>query len=104
MNVIYCGVNRRVGISGPDSKNPGNPYDICELTYLVRVKPGKKEGKWTFTGHGHVLRSVPCNPDNLDDFAQVGPAEEISLVLQPQPENPERNWVVGFNASKAKAA
>jgi hypothetical protein len=99
MNVIYCGVNRRVGVSS----KTGNAYDICEVVYLVPTKP-KKTDAYDYTGSGHEPRTVPCKPEAMTQFVKVKLLEEVALTFEPKPDSPMRNWVSGVSVAKEKAA
>ena len=91
MQVIYCGANRRKGVS----QKTGNSYDICEVSYLVETKP-KTTDAYVYTGHGHEVRTFPLNPTALADFQDLELGAEISLEFGPKPDSPMRNWVTGI--------
>lgn len=96
MKVLYLGASVRQGIS---SKND-LPYTIGEVLFAYPDKSGTKtdpDGKqrWSYTAHGLKTTTIPLDPKCLSQFAQVPPATEIDLLVEPIPENPSRNQVVG---------
>ena len=98
MKVTYIGANCRKGVS---EKN-GNAYTISELLYAIDDESGQKKNddgsiRWTYIGHGAKTRSLPVDPSRLSQFEKVEPFTEVNLLLEPQPDNPSRNWVVGIN-------
>lgn len=91
MKVRYLGVSRRVG----KGKTSGNAYDICELSYAREIQPKRTEN-YVFTGSGFCEGTIPCDPQCMDKFGGVKLGQEVSLLVEPQPDNWQRNWVVGL--------
>lgn len=91
MKVTYCGINRRKGVS----QKTGNDYDISDLVYLIPFK-GKRTDSYNYQGHGHEVKTLSADPACLDDFAAIKLGQEIDVALEPKPENPQHNWVVGL--------
>ncbi len=101
MKVHLIGVNRRKGVS----EKTGRDYDIAELTYAVPDEtPNQKKAPdgsilWTYVGHGQKIMTLPIKPDTIATWKDAPFGGEVSLTLEPNPANPARNWVVGFNAA-----
>lgn len=99
MKVRYIGANCRTGTS----EKTGRPYSIAEVSFLVPDSHGEKKAPdgtviWRYVGHGERVQSVPLDPSKLSDFADVKPGSQVELMLEPVPENPSRNQVVGVAA------
>jgi hypothetical protein len=101
MQVTYIGVNCRVGVS---EKN-GRPYKIAELLYAIPSDNGSSEKKaddgrtiWTYVEYGNKVRTLDLDPSCISRFAKVTPGDTLDLQLDPIPENPSRNHVVGIRA------
>lgn len=97
MKVQAIGVNCRKGTS---EKN-GRPYEIAEITYCVPDESGQKKSDsgavvWVYTGYGNRIRTLPVNPSNIHAFRDVKFPAEIDLLIEPQPDKPSHNWVVGL--------
>jgi hypothetical protein len=90
MKLAVLGVSRRHG-TGRES---GQKYDICELHYCREIRPRKTEN-YEFYGYGFTEGTLPCDPDCMKQFDGIAPGTEISVLLEPQPDNPQRNWVTG---------
>ena len=98
MEILYIGVNRRVGVSA----KTGKPYDICELNYLVPDEPAIKvdeAGKelWNYTAFGKRPQSIECDPNCIQAFSDVKSPAVVTIQVEPRPNNPSRNWVTGLN-------
>ena len=97
MQVTYIGVNHRQGVS----EKTGNSYSICELIYAVPDESSQKKNddgstRWVYTAYGCKPMTLPCDPGCIHDFKSVQPFDQVVLSLQPNPQNPARNQVVGF--------
>lgn len=96
MHVLYLGASVRQGLSNKDN----SPYTIGEVTFATPAKSAVKSDpdgskRWTFTAHGYTVRDIPLNPSALSKFQDVKPGTEVDLIVEPIPENPSRNHVVG---------
>ena len=96
MKVTYVGASCRTGVS----QKSGNAYTIAELLYGVPDENAQKKDEngvliWSYIGHGQKIRDLPIDPSKLSQFSNVKPFTEVDLILEPQPENPSKNWVTG---------
>jgi len=96
MKVTYIGANCRKGVSEKTSK----PYEIAELSYAIPDESGQKTNPdgnvvWVYSGYGSRIRTIPINPAHIHNFKDVPTLSEVVLDIEPNPENPSRNWVVG---------
>lgn len=96
MKVHYIGASVRQGRSAKDNA----PYTIGEVTYSMPDKSSSKTDpdgtpRWTYTAHGHRVFTIQLDPAKLSAFAGVKPGTEVELLVEPIPENPSRNQVVG---------
>ena len=97
MEIQYIGANCRSGVS----EKSGRPYTIAELIYMVPDEHGKKESEsgqviWTYTAFGNKVRTLPVDPTKLSAFEKVNAGAMIQVQLEPNPDNPTRNHVVGL--------
>ena len=97
MQVFYIGANCRQGTS----EKTGRPYVIAELSYCVPDESATKQNddgtvRWVYTGYGSKVRTIPIDPNRIDNFKSVSTCTEVSLQIEPQPDNPSRNWAVGI--------
>lgn len=98
MQVTYIGASCRTGVS----QKSGNAYTIAELLYAVPDENAVKKDDngaliWNYVGHGSKTRTLPIDPSKMSQFSGVKPFEEIVITLEPQPDNPTKNWVVGLD-------
>lgn len=97
MKVSYIGANCRKGTS----EKTGRPYEIAELSYAIPDESGTKTAIdsntviWVYSGYGMKIRTIPISPANIHNFKEVTPLKEVELIIEPNPENPTRNWVTG---------
>ena len=97
MEVQYVGANCRQGVS---EKN-GRPYTIAEVLYMIADEHSEKKSEdgniiWRYTAFGNKVRSLPCDPSKLSAFEKCKPGDLVQVQLEPNPENPTRNFVVGL--------
>jgi hypothetical protein len=90
MEVIFIGANRRHGIS-----KSGNPYDISKFVYAVPLKEVSREGM-EYIGCGGDVREMDIKPEAISAFSSCKIGQTVKVRLEPKPENPNRNWVVGL--------
>jgi hypothetical protein len=91
MKVVFIGASRRHGVSG----KTGNAYDICELAHAWPIEPKRTEA-YVFEGHGCSERTIELAPGALVQFAKVKVGQEVSITMEPNPRNPERNICTGL--------
>lgn len=96
MKVFYIGASVRQGRSAKDN----TPYTIGEIAFAVPDKSSSKSDpdgspRWNYTAHGHRVQTMQLDPSKLSAFASVKPCSEVNLLVEPIPENPSRNQVVG---------
>lgn len=91
MKINFIGVARRFGKS---AKN-GNSYDICELFHAWPLT-AKTTEHYTYTVHGFEQRSMKLSPDAVKEFASVSLGDEVTVILDADPENPMRNICTGL--------
>jgi len=99
MKINFIGASCRQGVS----EKTGNAYTIAELLYMVPDVSKTKKGTdgstiYTYTAHGCKTLTLPLDPSVLSKFATIKPGTEISVQLEPNPENPTRNRVTGIAA------
>lgn len=97
MEVQYIGANCRQGVS---EKN-GRPYTIAEILYMIADEHSEKKSEdgniiWRYTAFGNKVRSLPLDPSKLSAFDKCKPGDLVQVQLEPNPENPTRNFVVGL--------
>jgi hypothetical protein len=90
MEVIFIGANRRHGIS-----KSGNAYDISKFVYAVPLQPVSREGM-EYVGAGGDVRELDLKPDVIDAFRGLKIGQTVKVKLEPKPDSPSRNWVVGL--------
>lgn len=97
MEVQFLGANCRKGTS----EKTGQDYAIAELAYMVPDESSVKKGEdgrliWNYVAYGAKVRTLPLDPDALARFRELKPGQNVKLDLQPNPNNPTRNRVVGI--------
>ena len=97
MKVTYIGANTRKGVSD----KTGNAYEISELSYAVHDESGQKKNpdgstKWVYVAVGCTVRTLNIDPSAIPSFSDISPFTEVDLKLEPQLNNPARNWVTGI--------
>ena len=97
MEIQYVGANCRQGVS----EKTGRPYTIAEVLYMIGDDHAEKKSEdgsiiWRYTAFGNKVRSLPVYPSKLSAFEKVKPGDLIQVALEPNPENPTRNFVVGL--------
>lgn len=91
MKVLFLSATHRYGTSS----KTGNKYDMSRLTYLKPVEPVVKEGM-TYLGYGMESREINLDPTVLNQFQHCTAGSEVDLILEPSPNNPSMNWVIGL--------
>lgn len=97
MKVLLIGINRRVGVGAESRK----PYDICTARYLVPDESGSKNDDkgallWNYSAKGYRVAEIAASPSALDQYPSGNSVGLVDLIVEPMPQNPARNWVVGF--------
>ena len=97
MKVNYIGASLRKGVS----QKTNRPYEIGEIAYAVPDSSSSKNAEdgstmWVYTGYGNKVQTIDLNPASIHLFKDCETANQVELVIEPVPENPRRNWVVGF--------
>lgn len=98
MKVLYLGASVRQGLSAKNDQ----PYIIGEVLFAYPDKSSTKtdpDGKqrWVYTAHGYREGKIQLSPSCLSEFADCVPGTELELIVEPIPENPARNQVVGVS-------
>lgn len=96
MEINFIGANVRQGVSERTNK----PYTVAEVLYATPDQSGEKRNednsvRWVYTAYGCKVRSIPIDPTAIHQFKACKPGSPVNLKLEPQPDNPSRNWVVG---------
>ena len=97
MEATFISASRRKG----RGKKDDSPYDIAELHYGVPEKSGTKnddDGKvrWAYEAYGVQVYTMELHPDHISDFAKCKVGQQVNLILEPLPNNPKNNQVVGI--------
>jgi hypothetical protein len=97
MEITFIGANCRKGVS----EKTGNAYEISELVYAIPDEDGHKRNedgstRWVYTGVGFRTLSLPLDPSKVRDFQGCELGKVYPVSLEPQPDNPSRNWVTGL--------
>ena len=96
MKVHYLGASLREGKSAKDD----SPYSIAEVAYATPDDSSLKkdpDGKvrWVYTGYGFRVNTIALDPKCIDKFKDVQAGTEVTLQVEPVPQNPSRNQVIG---------
>jgi len=85
------------------AKKTGNTYDISKLVYGVKMKPVQSDTR-TVVGFGFETQEIDIQPQAVSQFAAIQDRLPciVDLKIEVQPENPQRNWVVGIEGSELK--
>jgi len=104
MKILVCGVHRRHGVSGPNSKNPGREYDFSQLLALwpIQSQAGQNGAR---EGYGFEQVEYDLDPACIRDFAGLSfPCEvEVETRVEPNQYGAVRAIVTGLKRS-TKAA
>lgn len=97
MEVQFIGASVRKGTA----QKTGRPYTIGELLYMVPDESGTRKDDdgnviWNYVAHGCKVRKVDIDPSKISVFKDVVPGSKILVQLEPKPENPTENHVVGL--------
>lgn len=96
MEVLYLGASVRTGTSAKS----GRPYSIGEVLYAIPDESREKRNPdnsilWTYTAHGLREMKIDLDPGAINQFKDCKPCSRIVLKIEPVPENPSRNRVIG---------
>lgn len=99
MKVIFVNAIEMQG----KSKKDGSPYHFATLRYAVPVEPVSRENLM-IRGFGYEVKELSLDPNAVPAFVNVKPFTEVDVRLEPRPQNPNQNQVVGLVAQNVKAA
>ena len=96
MKLNYIGASCRTGVS----QKTGNPYTIAELLNSIPDENAQKKDEsgvliWNYIGHGSKVRTLPIDPSKLSQFSSLETGVSVDVLLEPQLDNPTKNWVTG---------
>mgnify|MGYP002795075811 CR=1 FL=1 len=89
MKVLVLNAQRAAGIS-----KTGNQYDICTVTYAVPVQQVSRENR-KVVGYGFNAQEVGLDPGSMGQFAAYEYPLELNLIIEPDPQNLNRNMCKG---------
>lgn len=98
--IVLARVTHGVGVSHKTGKPV--PYDFAQAEYLAPAsnidKPECKISSW-----GFELKQIGIRNDvmTIKAMSEAPKLVEINLILEPDPQNPTRNVVVGWESSKS---
>lgn len=91
MKVLVLNAQHASGVS----KKTGSQYDISTLTYCVPVQQVSREDR-TVLGYGFQAQEIGLDPAALPQFANLTFPAEITLRIEADPRNLNRNICKGI--------